>query len=265
MNDFLKMFAHPQPIVVADAHMVSLHFRPGELQSLMSVQCPTQLEIAYTKTMMGFLLISPNPIHILMIGLGGGSLAKFCYQHLPNTRITVVEINPHVIALRKRFEIPDDDERFTIVCADGADFVRDARQDFDVVLVDGFDSQGSSTQLCTCDFYENVSRLLLPKGVMVVNLDGDHPAHNVFLQRIHTTYKGNSVEIRVEDRGNHIIFATKNVEIVSRSMSLSWTLGHHAIDVQQQLKAEFQRILRLLDSLDIASPTVNQSQATHLH
>jgi hypothetical protein len=27
------------------------------------------------------------------IGLGGGSLAKFCYRHLPNSRITVVEIN----------------------------------------------------------------------------------------------------------------------------------------------------------------------------
>ena len=45
----------------------------------------------------------------LMIGLGGGSLAKFCHHYLPETRITVVEINPHVIAMRRHFQVPDDD------------------------------------------------------------------------------------------------------------------------------------------------------------
>ena len=50
--------------------------------------------------MMGFLLFIPSPARILMVGLGGGSLAKFCFRHLPDAAIDVVEINPHVIALR---------------------------------------------------------------------------------------------------------------------------------------------------------------------
>ena len=35
-----------------------------------------------------------------MIGLGGGSLVRFCHRHLPHSRMTVVEINPAVVALR---------------------------------------------------------------------------------------------------------------------------------------------------------------------
>jgi spermidine synthase len=41
----------------------------------------------------------------------GTVLAKFRYRHLPRTRISVVEINPGVIALRKELAIPDDDKR----------------------------------------------------------------------------------------------------------------------------------------------------------
>jgi spermidine synthase len=207
MPDFLESLSQAPPIVCADAHKVSLHFRPGELQSLMSVHSPNQLEIPYTKTMMAFLLINPDPVHILMIGLGGGSMAKFCYQHLPNTRITVVEINPQVIALRSRFAIPDDDARFSIVCADGADFVRDTPQAFDVILADGFDLCGQSAQLTTRNFYENCRRALLPKGVLVANLDSDHPDHTEFLLRMHKAFKGVTMEICVEHRSNHIVLA----------------------------------------------------------
>ena len=66
----------------------------------MDLRDPSALDLEYTQTMMGFLLFLPQPQRIAMIGLGGGSLAKFCHRYLPRTRIQVVEINPHVIALR---------------------------------------------------------------------------------------------------------------------------------------------------------------------
>ena len=153
MRDTFDPLPHPRPVVYADRDHVSLRFRQGELQSLMSVQQPTHLVVPYTRTMMGFLLMVHKPAHILMIGLGGGSLAKFCYHHLPETRITVVDINPHVIAMRGHFQVPDDDARFKVVCADGADFVRDTRKTFDVILVDGFDADGQSAQLSSTAFY----------------------------------------------------------------------------------------------------------------
>lgn len=247
MRDNFDHLLHPRPIVYADRDHVSLRFRQGELQSLMSVQQPTHLVVPYTVTMMGFLLMVQKPAHILMIGLGGGSLAKFCYHHLPETRITVVDINPHVIAMRGHFQVPDDDARFKVVCADGADFVRDTRKTFDVILVDGFDADGQSAQLSSKAFYENACRVLRPKGVMAINLDSDHPAHSVFLQRVHTTYRGNMVVICVHERANHVVFATKGLPITSENMGLNAALENRGLEAQAQIHPELRRIMQLID------------------
>lgn len=250
MDDLLDSLPPARPFVRVDADTLSLHFHISELQSMMSVQHPNQLEVPYTKTMMGFLLLAPRPAHILMIGLGGGSLAKFCYHHLPDTRITVVEINPHVIAMRQRFQVPEDGARFRVICANGADFVRDTPQAFDVVLVDGFDAQGQAAQLSSRAFYEDCRRALWPQGAMVANFNGDNPEHAVFFQRIHQTYQGHCLEVAVPERANRVVFAVKDAAISARGMSLSGALGHHAVEAQTQLKAEFQRILLLLDRLE---------------
>ena len=79
--------------------------------------------MGYTQLMMGFLLFHAAPRSIGMIGLGGGSLAKFCYRHLPNAVIDVAEICPQIIAIRDEFKIPPDGPRFKVHCQDGADFV----------------------------------------------------------------------------------------------------------------------------------------------
>jgi spermidine synthase len=55
--------------------------------------------------MMGFLLFRHEPREILMFGLGGGSLAKYCHRHLPAARIRV-EIDSDVIAFRDQFAVP---------------------------------------------------------------------------------------------------------------------------------------------------------------
>ena len=83
-----------------------MHFTSLATQSAMLFSDPDALIAQYTRKMMSFLLFNPNPEHIVMIGLGGGSLAKFCYRHLPRSQITVVEINADVIALREEFCIP---------------------------------------------------------------------------------------------------------------------------------------------------------------
>lgn len=63
-------------------------------QSPRALGQPDALDVENTRAMMGFLLFNRMPDTLAMVGLGGGSLAKFCHRHLPCTRITVVEINP---------------------------------------------------------------------------------------------------------------------------------------------------------------------------
>lgn len=115
---------HWEPFVVDRPGTRSLHFGIDATQSTMRIDAPDALVTPYKRKMMAFLLTNPDPYHIVMIGLGGGSLAKFCYRHLPATRITVVELDADVIALRDEFRVPRDDDRFEVVHADGAAYLR---------------------------------------------------------------------------------------------------------------------------------------------
>jgi spermidine synthase len=100
-----------------------LHFDLTAAQSAMDLDDPERLSLAYTRKMMAFLLFNHSPRRILMLGLGGGSLAKFCHRHLPSAAITAVEVNPDVIALRDAFLVPADDDRFRVVRAEGTHYV----------------------------------------------------------------------------------------------------------------------------------------------
>src|SRR5882762_3774141 len=91
------------PFICEDSGILSLHFEAGVVQSQMQLATPDLLTIGYTRTMMGFLLFNGRPRHIGFIGLGGGSIPKYCYRFLPHTRVSIAEISPEVIALRDSF------------------------------------------------------------------------------------------------------------------------------------------------------------------
>ncbi|SFI04237.1 spermidine synthase [Collimonas sp. OK307] len=164
-----------KPFVFDNDDMRTLHFDEKYIQSAMSISAPDKLLLSYTRAMMGFLLFQSEPKHILMVGLGGGSLVKYCYRYLPSTRITVLELNAEVIALRDEFMIPADDLRLQIIHADAAAYMQ-ARQEniADVIMLDGFSADGAAPELSTSDFYAACLRSLAPQGVLVSNL-WDHP------------------------------------------------------------------------------------------
>jgi spermidine synthase len=200
---------HVKPFVHATRTAKALHFSICEIQSRMKLDDPYELDLAYTRTMMGFLLLQPDPRRIAMIGLGGGSLAKFCHRHLPAACIEVVEINPHVIALRDEFLVPPDDERLHVIQGDGARWVRDQTRQPDVLMVDGFDSDGQPGALCSQRFYDDCFDLLAPAGVMVVNLHAGHRQHERHVDRIQRSFAGAALRVADDAQTNGVVFACK--------------------------------------------------------
>jgi spermidine synthase len=229
----------------ADGHK-SLYFTLDQLQSRMCCAESSRLEVDYTRTMMGFLLFDRQPRHIVMIGLGGGSLLKFCRRHLPDAKSTVIEINPKVVALRQQFEIPEDDHHLSIKCADGADLIHAAGLNpstrYDVLLVDGFDSRGQAPSLCSQRFYDDCFKALGPQGLMVANLHHDDPNHAVFTGRIRLAFDGNQFEIASQEKSNSVIFARKGERISIDQLRLANPLKYFSPEVQSQLTREFARI-----------------------
>jgi spermidine synthase len=217
-NDFFP--ADPnlvRPFVHEDERTVSLHFDMSAIQSRMRRDDPTTLELDYTRTMMGFLLFEPDPKSILMIGLGGGSLAKYCYRHLPDAQITVVEINPHVIEMRSTFFVPPDDARLRVVCDDGAAFVAGCEQCYDVVLVDGFTYDGQPEQLGSQRFYEDCRAALTETGLMVANVHVEERGPNALVDCIGDAFDGAVLTVDTEAGGNRIVFAARSADFRRRA------------------------------------------------
>lgn len=175
-----------------------LQFAHGVSQSQMVTRDPDRLLIDYTRTMLGALVLVPRPRSVGMIGLGGGSQAKYCYRHLPEARIEVVENNPHVLALRRRFSVPDDDARFRVFLDDGARFLRERREQFDLLLVDGYDETGIPEALSTQAFYDDCRASLAEGGAMATNLYcKDAAAH---IERLHRAFGADRVVVMEESR-----------------------------------------------------------------
>lgn len=237
---------HAKPFVHETAKQKALHFSMIEIQSSMWTKAPNDLKLQYTRIMMGFLLFNPHPARIGMIGLGGGSLVKFCHRYLPQSRIEVVEINPHVIALRDQFLVPPDDERLSVIEDDGAWYLRRAPATrYDVLMIDGYGSSGLPGPLCSQRFYDDCRRALGPTGVLVVNLHNGKPNFGLQTERIRRTF-GDSIEVGEDKIGNCIVFASiAQLPAFERQAGLRRPSGLE-LDAWTQLRPALARVARAL-------------------
>ena len=84
--------AKPSIAVSESRGVRTLHVGGEAIQSSMRLEDPYALALDYTRCMMAFLLFHPEPREALMIGLGGGSLAKFFHKHFA-VKAAIVELD----------------------------------------------------------------------------------------------------------------------------------------------------------------------------
>lgn len=255
-----------------DDDSLALHFDLATVQSRMLRDAPERLVLGYTRTMMGFLLLTPQPRKICMIGLGGGSMPKYCHAKLPQAAIAVVEIDADVIALREQFQVPADSDRFHVLQMDGADYMRAPMRafdgpcegPFDVIVVDGFDSDGQPTQLCSLAFYDNAFARLAENGVMAVNLH-HNALYEIALARLNRSFDDAVIVVDCETSANRIAFAFKgnlpavlNRELSARVRQLS---AHDSIDLCRTARRMRRAWLDLTHPCSESDPRVAGSVA----
>jgi spermidine synthase len=161
-----------------------------------------------------------------MIGLGGGSLAKYCHHHLPGSSILVLENNSKVIALKDKFHVPQNDARFQVVEADGAAYLRNTEEKFDVLLIDGYTKLGQAAQLCSEDFYASCLACLNPNGILVINFSGAAGLNQVYQERIDRIFEYPSTLVMEDDRMNQILFVSNGAALAARPEGLLKCSSH---------------------------------------
>ena len=227
--------SYPKPFVIDDGKSRYLYFNVRLMQSEMTLKAPHDLALRYTQKMMGFLLFHPRPKRIVLIGLGGGSIVKFCHRRLPGVHITAVELDPDVIALRDAFFVPPDDERLQILEVDGAAYIEQTAKGIDALLVDAFDRTGFAPALANREFFENAYTKLSGNGVLVVNLAGDKESYAGLIGEAMHVFDDQVIVISVPDDGNHILYAFKEKYFEPR---WRW-LHNHAKELRARLGLDF--------------------------
>ena len=223
--------SYPKPFVIDDGKSRFLYFNVRLMQSEMSLKAPNDLAIRYTQKMMAFLLFQPRPKRIVLIGLGGGSLIKFCYYRLPGTHLTAIELDPEVIAFRDTFLLPPDDARLQVMQADGADYLENTEKGIDVLLVDAFDKTGFAPSLANREFFENAHAKLAGNGVLVINLAGEKETYAGLIGEAMLAFDDQVIVISVPDDGNHVLYAFKE-----RYFEPRWRWLHN---YAKELRAKF--------------------------
>ncbi|WP_417513663.1 polyamine aminopropyltransferase [Minwuia sp.] len=109
---------------------------------------------------------------VLIIGGGDGGMLREVARHASVERIVMVEIDEGVVTFSQEF-LPGlsagafDDARLELVIADGADYIRNADERFDVIIVDSTDPIGPGEVLFTDHFYGHAKARLNAGGVLV--------------------------------------------------------------------------------------------------
>ncbi|MDR3158751.1 MAG: spermidine synthase [Zoogloeaceae bacterium] len=186
-------------------HLRYLHFGSEWIQGAMRIARPWALEIAYTREMLLPLLLCAEPLrHCLVVGLGAASQLKFLYRHFPSARFRVLEINPDVPPVARRFFRLPDSPRIEVVITDAAAWMTaNAPQAcFDLILQDGFDAAGSSGALSGAAFYARCHAALAAGGAFSCNLLGYRRGFQANLRRIRRAFSGHSLHFPSSDNGN---------------------------------------------------------------
>ena len=192
----------------------TLHFGSEWIQGAMRIARPWNLELEYTREMMASLLLCDAPRKVLLIGLGAASLTKFLYRHYPLAHLTVVEIEPAVIAAaRQFFKLPDDPKRLHLVIGDGAEYVLGSNRQFDLILVDGFDENARTGALETLPFYQACRACLSDDGIIAINLLTRSRGFEATTERIAKAFDDRALVFPSCESGNAIAIAASGAPI----------------------------------------------------
>ncbi len=118
------------------------------------------------------ILAHGNARRVLIIGGGDGGTAREVLRHQTVETVTMVEIDEGVVAFSKTYlpSLSDgafDDPRLNLVNADGAEFMSESVDEFDVIIIDSTDPIGPGKVLFTDHFYSHAKKRLAVEGVLV--------------------------------------------------------------------------------------------------
>lgn len=222
-----------------DRGLRTLWFEDGARQSVVDVGDPDHVDLAYARVMPVGLALVDNPRRVLVVGLGGGTIPRLLHKHYPKSMIDVVDIDPDVIDVAKRFFGFKEDATLRVYAADGRRFIENCRNPYDIIFLDAFGSESIPYHLATREFLCAVGKAVTPQGVVVGNIWSrrSNRLHDSMVRTYQDAFEEFFV-LDVQGAGNEILVGlprrrqieqdvlARRAENVSNEHEFRFNLGH---------------------------------------
>ncbi len=147
-----------------------------------------------------------NTSDILMIGGAAYVYPNYYLKKFPDKRIDVVEIDPKMTEISKKyFALDDQNTRINIYHEDGRKYLNNSDKKYDCILIDAFKGTNAPFQLTTLEAMYNAKRSLNDNGIVITNVisavDG---TKSDFIKYEFSTYKAIFDDVKVFKVSNDI-------------------------------------------------------------
>jgi len=135
------------------------------------IQC-TELDEHSYQEMISFLPLNAhsNPEKVLIIGGGDGGVARECAKHPLVKKIVQCEIDEDVPKVSKLY-LPGmakgfESEKLELFIGDGFEFLKNHKNEFDVIITDSSDPEGPAESLFQESYYDLMKNALRENGII---------------------------------------------------------------------------------------------------
>lgn len=152
--------------------------RHRTMQSCILLDDPDMLALPYTRAVFAGLEANPGTKRTLVIGLGGGVIPRALRRIDPSMQIDVIELDPAVVDVAKRYFGYREDAALRTFTGDGRVFVRRQLRNgtrYDLIVIDAFERVYVPEHMITREFIGEVKSLLSPHGVIAANTFASGP------------------------------------------------------------------------------------------
>ncbi|OGG51802.1 MAG: hypothetical protein A3F84_20275 [Candidatus Handelsmanbacteria bacterium RIFCSPLOWO2_12_FULL_64_10] len=203
-----KESAYHQIRVAEEGRMRSLQFGRRALQGAVYPDDPVAMALPYTRYLpIGLAFVAPR--RVLMIGLGAGSVPRLLRAGFPDVEIDVAEIDPDVVEVARQYFFVREDPLYRVRVSDGRTFVKQAKQKYDLVILDAFHADAIPFHLTTAEFLREVKGAMTDSGAVVSNLAQwkTEALYGAMLKTFQAVF-GRIVLFPVRGRANVVLAAT---------------------------------------------------------
>ena len=156
--------------VTKEGNILTLYSPSSYKQTAINESNPFIPHLEYARNTILGLVFYPAPESILVMGLGGGSIPMMFHNICKQTHIDVVEIDPEIVEIAKKYFHFNTSSRLQFHIDDASLFVKKSNERYDLIIMDAYIGNKLPRSLTTAKFFSEINRLLSLNGTFIANV-----------------------------------------------------------------------------------------------